>query len=108
MLIERHRLLGASWALEDAIHALLSDAEETQATHEGLWNLYLTLAIVEAGLGETVRAHDSARRALTHASCADSSTGRTRSRELLQRLISEPEDRPTQRFQRPRATPHHG
>jgi hypothetical protein len=99
-LIDAHRGLAASWVLEDTIEELESLANEC-STSDVLWTLHVTLAMIYERLGDALRARSTAREALSHAIRADSETGRSRSHELLQQLISRPDERPTQRLVRP-------
>jgi len=100
-LVEQHRVLAASWVLENTIEGLERTELETPGSADALWGLDLALAMVYDRLGKAIDARSMARRGLSHAIRANSDTGRARSREVIQRLTSAPEDRPTQRFARP-------
>jgi len=104
-MIDRHRVLAASWVLENTIEGLEGIAQDGRGSADALWGLDLALAMIYDRLARPIDARRLARRALSHAIRADSDTGRARSREVIHRLTSSPEERPTQRFARPSSQP---
>lgn len=86
-LLDRHRVLAASWAIEDAIETV-EQLGDVGGAAEASWSLHLTLAALYERLGDPRRARATARRALHEATRADSELGRLRCRELLQRFAT--------------------
>jgi len=84
-LLERHRVLAASWTIEDVLETL-DQIGDVPGAAEASWSLHLALAALYERLGDGVRARTTARMALTEALRADSEIGRARCRELLRRF----------------------
>jgi len=87
MLVEQHRMLAASWTLEQTIDILTEGAgADTPQAHGPIWRLALTLAAVYDGLGDPIRARSMARAAQRQAVRSGSEVGCERARELLERF----------------------
>ncbi len=85
-LLEQHRMLAASWVLEDTLRQLAK--LNGPARMEALWSLSLTLGLLYERLGDRDRARMLARASLIHAIHANSETGRMRARDALERLFA--------------------